>query len=42
MLAFARRQPLLAYYGLVFLISWGAILLIVGPRGRATTRPIAA
>lgn len=30
---FARRHPGLTYYALVFLISWGGILLLAGPRG---------
>jgi membrane protease YdiL (CAAX protease family) len=28
-----RRHPVLAYYALAFAISWGAILMIVGPGG---------
>jgi hypothetical protein len=28
-----RRHPVLSYYGLVFTISWGGILAIVGPTG---------
>jgi len=37
MFAYARRHPLLAFYALVFVISWGGILLIVGPGGFLTT-----
>ena len=28
--AFIQRHPVLTYYALVFAISWGGILLIVG------------
>jgi len=31
--AFIRKQPVLAYYALAFAISWGAILILVGPGG---------
>jgi len=31
--AFIRRHPVLAYYALVFAISWGGMLLVVGPSG---------
>jgi membrane protease YdiL (CAAX protease family) len=31
--SFARRHPALTYYALVFVISWGGILLVVGPGG---------
>jgi membrane protease YdiL (CAAX protease family) len=31
--AFCRQYPLLAYYVLAFAISWGAVLLVVGPGG---------
>ena len=31
--SFARRHPGLTYYALVFVISWGGILLLVGPGG---------
>jgi membrane protease YdiL (CAAX protease family) len=31
--ALARRHPVLAYYVLVFAISWGAVLALVGPSG---------
>ena len=30
---FARRHPVLSYYGLVFTISWGGILMLVGRGG---------
>lgn len=30
---FIKRHPVLVYYILVFAISWGGILLVVGPRG---------
>jgi uncharacterized protein len=30
---FIKKYPLLTYYVLVFIISWGGILLLVGPRG---------
>ena len=31
--SFARRHPAFTYYVLVFAISWGGILLLVGPGG---------
>ena len=31
--AFIRKQPVLSYYALAFAISWGAILILVGPGG---------
>ena len=31
--SFARRHPGLTFYALVFVISWGGILLVVGPGG---------
>jgi uncharacterized protein len=34
---FISRQPVLIYYVLAFTISWGAILLVVGPGGFLTT-----
>lgn len=34
-LRLAKNLPLLAYYLLVFLISWGGVLLAVGPQGFA-------
>ena len=30
---FARRHPVLSYYALVFTISWGGIVMLVGPGG---------
>lgn len=37
MKAILKRHPILAYYSLAFAISWGAILLIVGPGGFLAT-----
>jgi membrane protease YdiL (CAAX protease family) len=34
---FAKKHPILTYYALAFAISWGAILLVVGPGGFLTT-----
>ncbi len=31
--AFVKKHPVLTYYALAFAISWGAILLVVGPGG---------
>lgn len=31
--AFMKKYPVLTYYVFVFIISWGGILLVVGPRG---------
>ena len=38
--AFLKRHPVLAYYALVFTISWGGILFTVGvgPGGLPTTK----
>jgi membrane protease YdiL (CAAX protease family) len=36
-IAFAKKQPVLTYYALTFAISWGGILLVVGPGGFLTT-----
>ena len=33
LVGFARRHPGLTYYALVFVISWGGILYLAGPRG---------
>jgi len=33
MKALVERHPILSYYGLAFAISWGAILVLVGPGG---------
>jgi membrane protease YdiL (CAAX protease family) len=32
-MAFIKRHPVLTYFALVFIISWGGVLLIVGPDG---------
>ena len=41
--AFIKKQPVLTYYALAFAISWGAILVLVGPGagrgGRPDARP---
>jgi membrane protease YdiL (CAAX protease family) len=37
MIAFVKQHPVLAYYVLAFAISWGAILLVVGPGGFLAT-----
>jgi membrane protease YdiL (CAAX protease family) len=37
MFGYARNHPLLCYYALVFAISWGAILIVVGPAGFLST-----
>ena len=34
---FAKRRPLLSYFGLTFAISWGTILIVVGPGGIPAT-----
>jgi membrane protease YdiL (CAAX protease family) len=34
---FIRHHPLLAYYVLAFAISWGAVLIVVGPGGFLST-----
>jgi hypothetical protein len=39
MRAFATLHPLLTYYGLAIAISWGAILVVVGPAGFLRTTP---
>ena len=36
-IALVKQHPILTYYVLAFAISWGAILLIVGPGGFLTT-----
>ena len=35
---FIKKHPVLSYYALVFAISWGGILLVVGPDGFPATR----
>lgn len=35
--AFIKKQPVLTYYALTFAISWGAILILVGPGGFLST-----
>jgi membrane protease YdiL (CAAX protease family) len=35
--AFAKRHPVLTYYGLTFAISWGGIFIVVGPGGIPAT-----
>jgi hypothetical protein len=36
--AFIKKHPVLSYYALVFAISWGGILLVVGPDGFPATK----
>jgi hypothetical protein len=36
--AFIQRHPVLTYYALVFAISWGGILIVVGPGGFPATK----
>jgi len=31
--AFITRYPALTYYALVFAMSWGGVLIVVGPSG---------
>lgn len=38
MKAFIKRHPVPAYYVLVFAISWGGILIVVGPGGLPATK----
>jgi membrane protease YdiL (CAAX protease family) len=35
--AIVKQHPILTYYALAFVISWGAILILVGPRGFLAT-----
>src|SRR5438046_566836 len=35
---FITRQPVLTYYALVFAMSWGGVLIVVGPSGFPGTR----
>jgi hypothetical protein len=36
--AFIKRNPVLTYYALTFALSWGGILIVVGPGGIPGTR----
>jgi membrane protease YdiL (CAAX protease family) len=36
-IAFAKKHPVLTYYAVAFAISWGGILVVVGPGGFLTT-----
>ena len=38
--AFIKSHPLLSYFALVFAISWGAVLIVVGPSGFLGTKEI--
>jgi membrane protease YdiL (CAAX protease family) len=38
--AFIKRHPVLTYYALVFAISWGSMLIIVGPNEFLGTKPM--
>jgi uncharacterized protein len=42
MRAFIQRNPLATYYVLVFAISWGGGVIVLGPSGIFGSRPIAA
>jgi hypothetical protein len=35
--AFIKSHPLLSYFGLVLAISWGGVLIVVGPYGIPAT-----
>jgi len=37
---FAKRHPVLTYYGLMFAISWGVGLIVLGPDGFLGSKPI--
>lgn len=37
MIGFVKKHPVLTYYALTFAISWGGILLVVGPGGFLST-----
>jgi len=37
-IAFIKRHPLLTYYALTFAISWGGVLIVVGPGGIPGTK----
>ena len=32
---FIKQHPVLAFYVVVFVISWGGFLMVIGPRGLA-------
>src|SRR5574341_1545272 len=38
--AFIQRHPVLSYFALVFAISWGVGLIVLGPAGFLGTEPI--
>jgi membrane protease YdiL (CAAX protease family) len=38
--AFATRHPIVTYYGLMFAISWGLGLMVLGPDGFVGSKPI--
>jgi membrane protease YdiL (CAAX protease family) len=38
--AFIKRHPLLSYFALAFTLSWGAVLIVVGPSGFLGTKEI--
>lgn len=40
--AFITRYPVLTYYALVFAISWGLSLIVLGPEGILGSKPISA
>lgn len=40
MSAFIKRHPVLTYYALVFTISWGGVLTVIGPSRFLGTEPI--
>lgn len=40
-ITFIKRHPLLTYFALTFVISWGCILLLIGPGGITGTKEVA-
>jgi hypothetical protein len=38
--AFIKSHPLLSYFALAFTLSWGAVLIVVGPNGFLGTKEI--
>jgi membrane protease YdiL (CAAX protease family) len=40
--AFIKKHPVLTYYALAFALSWGFILIVIGPDGFLGTMPIPA